>query len=331
MRRLWGKLLLLGVTVLLSLVAVEQVLRAVGFEYRTVSIEVVNKDDARLFHLFKDDHFVYDPVLIWRPKAGYEIFNQQGYRGPELAEEKPPKERRVFAVGDSNTLGWAGIDGPNWPADLGERLRRYDPNIVLVNAGVWGYSSYQGLERLKEALRWEPDLVLVSFGANDAHVVPKGDRQFAGESLFTRQSARWLLHFRTGQLAAAAWDGVGRKGSEGEHRVDFEEYRSNLQEMIRLSRAAGAEVVLLTRPFVGPVRKENWWKQFGQEYNLATAEVAEQQEAMVVDIYSFFKGQERFFSDESHFTAEGHRRAADILAIHLRPWATAGRARAKRP
>jgi phospholipase/lecithinase/hemolysin len=49
-----------------------------------------------------------------------------------------------------------------------------------------------------------------------------------------------------------------------------------------------------------------------------------------VDVYSFFKGQERFFSDESHFTAEGHRRAADILAIHLRPWTTAGRARPPR-
>jgi len=325
MKGLWGKVLLLGVTVFLSLVAVEQLLRAIGFEYRTVSIEVVNEDDTRLFHLFKDDHFIYDPVLIWRPKAGYEIFNRQGYRGPELLEVKPPGERRVFAVGDSNTLGWAGADGPNWPADLAARLQRRDPGAVVVNAGVWGYSSYQGLERLKEILPWQPDLVLISFGANDAHLVPRGDRQFAGGSLFTRRSARWLLHFRMGQLAAAAWDGLGRKGSEGHHRVGLEEYRSNLEEMIRLTRAAGAEVVLLTRPFVGPVRKENWWKQFAPEYNQATAEVAEREGAPVVDVYSFFKGQERFFADESHFTLEGHRRAADVLATYLRPWVVAGR------
>jgi lysophospholipase L1-like esterase len=323
-----ARVLLLVATLLFSLVAVEQLLRALGFQYRTVSIEVIHQNDARLFHLFDDSHFVYDPVLIWRPKRNYEIFNSQGYRGPELAEVKPPRERRIFTVGDSNTLGWAGVDGPNWPAELGERLRRQDPTIQVMNAGVWGYSSYQGLERLREALAWQPDLVLVSFGANDAHVVPRGDRTFAAESLFTRQSARWLrwvLHFRLGQLAAAAWDGVAQPEGEGRHRVELDEYRSNLSEMIRLGREAGAEVVLLTRPFIGPVRKENWWKQYGPTYNRATVEVGEAEKALVVDIYSFFKDEDRFFSDESHFTLEGHQRAADILATHLRPWARSKR------
>lgn len=38
----------------------------------------------------------------------------------------------------------------------------------MLNAGVAGYSSYQGLLRFKqEVARYEPDLIFVSFGFND--------------------------------------------------------------------------------------------------------------------------------------------------------------------
>ena len=39
----------------------------------------------------------------------------------------------------------------------------------------------------------------------------------------------------------------------------------------------------------------------------------------VVDVYSFFKGRDGLFADESHFTADGHILAAQLIAQELRP------------
>ena len=41
----------------------------------------------------------------------------------------------------------------------------------VANAGVYGYSSFQGLRRFHELLRYHPDVVTWSFGANDAQTL----------------------------------------------------------------------------------------------------------------------------------------------------------------
>jgi lysophospholipase L1-like esterase len=64
-------------------------------------------------------------------------------------------------------LGWAEADGPHWPGYLGEILGASGDRTV-VNAGVYGYTSFQGLRRLKQCLDQQPDLVLISFRINDA-------------------------------------------------------------------------------------------------------------------------------------------------------------------
>jgi lysophospholipase L1-like esterase len=107
---------------------------------------------------------------------------------------------------------------------------------------------------------------------------------------------------------------------EGElrHRVGLDEYEANLAEMVRLARAHGAQAMLLTRPFTGPVF-ERHWKQFGSDYNEATVRVAEREDVPLIDVYSFFKDRDRYFGDESHFTEDGHRLAAGIVFERLEP------------
>lgn len=317
MRRFVARLALAMGSVVFVLAAAELALRAVGFEYRPMSINIGRPNDARMVHLFQDEHFVFDPELIWRPRHGTEIFNQQGFRGPLL--EEGGGAVRIFTVGDSNTLGWAGADGANWPRLLGEKLRAAGREVELANAGVWGYSSFQGLARLREVLSYQPDLVLVSFGSNDAHLVSRSDRDFAGRALLARPGLRWLLGLRLGQLLAAAVDGGAAAEGEPAPRVPLDEYRANLREMAALCRAAGARMVLLTRPSIGPVRDPNWWKAFAPRYNLATVEMAAEEGLPVVDVYSFFKEEAEYFNDESHFTPAGHELAADIIAAHVDP------------
>ena len=121
----------------------ELALSIVGYEYTPMAIELVSRSDARAYHMFEDSHFTYDPDLLWRPKSGFDTFNDQGFRGPTLESVKPADAYRIFAVGDSNTLGWAGIDGANWPQFLADELEASGRQLTVVNAGVWGYSSFQ--------------------------------------------------------------------------------------------------------------------------------------------------------------------------------------------
>jgi lysophospholipase L1-like esterase len=303
---------LASVSLLTALLATELTLAAIGFPGKGLEIELGRGSDTRLYHAFEDRHFVHDPDLIWRPRAGSEVFNSQGFRGPEVDPARDEGCYRIFALGDSNTLGWAGADGANWPGFLGELLGRRESCRVVVNAGVYGYSSYQGLKRLRDILRYHPDLIFLSFGSNDAHPVTVGDRAMAPE----RGALLGLVaaHSRLGRLGLAAWRRVRLRQSSVRPRVTLEEYRDNLLEMIRLCRAQGTEPVLLTRPYSGRLRSTMpKWKGAAHQYNEAALEVGRVSRTQVVDAYSMFKGMDEFFADESHFTEAGHRLLAKIL------------------
>jgi lysophospholipase L1-like esterase len=268
-------------------------------------------------HLFDDGNFEYHPDVIWSPKPMYSVFNPQGFRGPELATERSPGRFRIFAIGDSNTLGWAGDDGANWPADLAGRLGAAGLAADVVNAGVWGYSSWQGVRRLRQVLPFAPDIVLVSFGSNDAHLVRQSDSEYDARSLRRSELGRTLERFRLGELILSVLDGAAQAG-DLRPRVGLDDYRQHLRTMVAEAKAQGTKVVLLTRPYVGPIEHPLWWKNRGADYNTATIEVAAELGVPVIDVYSYFKGRDRLFADESHFTAEGHRLAAQFIYDGLR-------------
>ena len=320
-RLVLAKLGLSVFTLLVALVIVEHGLRAIGYEYRPMSVESGAAGDSRYFHLFGDQHFVYDTDLIWRPKPGYEIFNSQGFRGPEMTPQPTTGVLRIVAIGDSNTLGWAGEDGAHWPGAFADLLESVGVPSEVVNAGVWGYSSFQGERRMREVLEYRPDLVLISFGSNDAHQVRRPDREFSASSQVWRTAERWVAHYRLGQLLVGAWHRVARGGSEElEPRVALEQYRDHLRAIAEAGRSAGAQVVFLTRPFIGEFDNPLRWKNLAPRYNLATVEVGIEEGLPVVDFYSHFKGRADLFADESHFTVEGHELAARLLLQELRPY-----------
>jgi lysophospholipase L1-like esterase len=307
-------------SLVITLFVLELALLVAGYAYVPMSIQVGETGDARGFHVFEDGNFEYDPDLIWRPKPSQSIFNRQGFRGPDLAARKAVGEVRLFAIGDSNTLGWAGEDGPNWPQDLHDRIRQEYDRAVVVNAGVWGYASFQGVRRFRQTLAFDPDIVLVSFGSNDAHRVLLADREYAANPDRETGLAQLLRRFRLGELLLSGADAISRQGpGEVRPRVPLDEYRANLTTIVDEARERGVDVVLLTRPYEGQIDGPYWWKNWGDDYNVATADVARQTGVPIVDVYSFFKDRTDLFADESHFTAEGHQLAARIVFDHLRP------------
>lgn len=314
MRKWLSRVALISSVVLGSLLMFEGALWLINYEYTPLRIELRKSSDWRQYHAFEDRNFVYDPELIWRPRTGDAIFNEQGFRGKLLTTERQRLPARIFAIGDSNTLGWSGKDGPNWPKYLEDRLNESGLPSVVINAGVYGYTSYQGLRRFKETLAFSPDIVLISFGANDAHRTLMSDAEFASKRIRENQWDKVLMKFRLGQMVLAALENLsGANKKTLIPRVSVEEYEHNLRDIIRLSREHHIKVVLLTRPFIGSSPNAMWWKNFAPEYNAATMRLATRENVPTIDVYSYFRGCEACFVDESHFTEQGMQIAAHII------------------
>ena len=307
--------------ILVAILGVELALRARGYHYSPVQIGAGVKDDWREEHAFGDRNLVYDPVLIWRPLSGpFSPFNPQGFRGAPIDTAKPPGTRRIFALGDSNTFGWDVDEGVNWPAQLQRLFEASRPRTDVINAGVWGYTSYQGLQRFRELLPYSPDVVLVSFGANDAHQVTVADVDYVRGHDRIESLARATRQLRLAQLMVQGWDVAQSKTARAgalRPRVSIDEYRAHLREMIRAGRERHVQVVLLTRPFVGSSSDPASWKTYAPRYNAATREVGRDEHVPVIDVYAAFLDKATLFDDESHFGVEGHRVAAEMIYREL--------------
>jgi hypothetical protein len=113
-------------------------------------------------------------TLGWRIRPGFSgvAFDAQRSYDAEgvLAEdaETAAATRRILFLGDSRTYGNGVRAAETYP----EVLRTLLPNTQIRNAGVPGYSSYQGLVALQElAPRLRPAVVVFAFGFNDRRYV----------------------------------------------------------------------------------------------------------------------------------------------------------------
>ena len=297
--------------ILVALLIGEGFLRWRNYTYSPLRIKTIESShEWRFYHAFEDKDFVYDPYLIWRPRKGVPPFNSQGYKGNELTATKTSGSFRIFAIGDSNTLGGLGENDPAWPKYLHETLRKQSNRFEVINAGVWGYSSLQGLRRFQEALTFQPDMVLISFGWNDQLHVTISDADFAAGKIRTLKLDRALLRFKVGQLVLALSDWISYRGKqELVPRVSLVEYETNLKKIIELAEERNIKVVFLTRPS----------KDSSSPYNVAMLHVAESNAVPVIDVYSLYQGKHEYFQDKNHFNEQGHRLMAKILYEHIKP------------
>lgn len=256
----------------------------------------------------------FDPVLFWRfvPRAVPEL-NEQGFRGALLRETKGPREFLILAIGDSNTAGPLDTSD-HWPGCL-QDLVDLNPGpreIRIVNAGVYGYSSLQGLRMFERLRQYQPDLAYFSFGVNDAHAVAVPDaeyaRRFAG-------LGRWSWSRLALPIAETAWRLVDGRRAPLTQRVPLEDYRRNLEAFVTLARARSVRPVLLTRPVAGPSDRE--WRRLMPAYNDAVREVAARLGVEVIDVEEALRDARDEFVDAAHLDRRGLQRMARLLCDRL--------------
>lgn len=78
-----------------------------------------------------------------------------------------PGSPRIVALGDSLTAGLGVPREEAYPAVLGRKLREAGIPLEVVNAGVSGDTSADGLRRTNWALEGEVRLLILALGAND--------------------------------------------------------------------------------------------------------------------------------------------------------------------
>jgi len=340
------------------LILIEIILRISGFRYdtRIAYFQFPFPNDEQLH-----DVFVPDPNLFWRLKPGYAFggvlgeVNDLGYRGTAYPPRKPAGVTRIVCIGDSVTFGTEYA----YPAFLEEGLRKEMPEEAweIINAGVPGYTSFQGGRILTSVyLYYEPDIVTINFGWNE-HWLSGGyadkDQKLPTGSLAAMQNT--LKPLRIYQALTKIIVGVNVANAEGTGsssgsnaarpvRVSLDDYRENLISIIRNARENGARPILLTSPsglhrgfvpqyivalgFMESEAKERpddtlaRLKDLHASYNDIVREVAIEQEVVLLDIESVYRAYIAFgggplFDKPEKDIIHPNREGYEIIAMEI--------------
>lgn len=284
----------------------------------------------------------FDPDLFWTLKPNLrdypvsgrirsneiEFFvstNKDRLRNPPVEPEK--EEFRILAIGDSCTFGVGVNDNETWPVQLERIMSRTRPGTVeVINAGVPGYTAYQGKRFLmKEGFLYLPDLVIASFGFNDAEVW--GCRTDP-ETAHAFQVSYWKLaleHSRFYQLLKRQIPrnrNHGLKDKADRHpssrnrpRLTPEQFRRTLQSIHQMCKVRGIPVVFLIWPYRDQVKNddERLLKyqpiiyQFGRDYRVPVINL----------IKPFIASGEDLFLDHGHASPMGCRIVSETIGQGL--------------
>ncbi len=216
-----------------------------------------------------------DPALIWRLRANLiTVFENQpvrtgaqNLRGATIAVPKPAGTFRVVALGASPTFGWGVPEADAYPAWAQTVLKERGLTIEVINGGTPGYTTWQGVRRLRDhVLGWSPDVVTVAYDLNDldrfrffnndgrvdAEQQADSPARVAIQNALNRSAAYGFL--RRGLLRAASRQGAFDPEAMP-RRVPLEHYRSNLLEIDRICRENSVELVYLKMPINLPFHR----------------------------------------------------------------------------
>jgi acyl-CoA thioesterase I len=73
----------------------------------------------------------------------------------------------IIAFGDSLTAGYGADTGDSYPDYLEKDLNANGYHYQVINQGISGNTTKDGVDRLPDALRLKPAVVIVAFGGND--------------------------------------------------------------------------------------------------------------------------------------------------------------------
>lgn len=274
------------------------------------------------------DYGFTDLPLCWRgetervcqPTPYYDIHRQT------LPLRKKAKDRLVVTIGASVARGKRG----SFSTELEKRLGKAHPKVDLqvLNLAASSIGSTRMLLRVREALRYKPDLLIVqlhgeneSKDARDLAYSQELHGGLAGSALRSRAVVVLKKYFASELEVEIPTYGARDATTERERTPeawarDMEVMEQNLTEMLALARAARVPVVLMsassrTRGFVG---------DHDREINAMLLRHAGKGVQYFDTGAALDKGgkPKELFRDGHHFTSRGHRYVAAGLLLVVR-------------
>ncbi|MFQ6103263.1 MAG: SGNH/GDSL hydrolase family protein [Candidatus Glassbacteria bacterium] len=268
-----GRKLLLPVIPLLVLLLLELLVRvAVSFLGLTLDIVVIHPNLGQ--EELKKQIYINDRYLLWRMKPNLRgqfvspaivpegrqppvfqvITNSAGFAGAEFSREKRENALRIVCMGNSSTFGWGAHPDSCYPRllehSLSEKLGR---DVEVINAGVPGYTSLQGLTLFKnEILKLSPDAITLAFGANDCHRTSRSDSEIIREREGAVGAAQEMLShiylyklLRYGIVSLKIKREFKANTAPVSPRVSPREFRAAMKDVILRAKTSGADVFLV--------------------------------------------------------------------------------------
>jgi lysophospholipase L1-like esterase len=337
---------------LLLLLAVEGGTRLTMSHVSSLDLFVVTtQQKAQVANAKQSGIFEGDPLLLWRLKPNLDraiwdftvvSTNSQHLRSRNSTDTLAPKQAgaiRIVCLGDSVTFGFrVPVVWPDKPSEydpewlpfsmlLEKQLKEANPDrqIDVVNMAVPGYTSHQGLAWLRRDIdRLKPDLLVVSFGWNDASLSDVPDRA-AINTGWPAFGTRWLIDHSQAFAHATRWLRTGQQLKEKDQptlqagpqaRVSQEEYLANLLAIEQLARQHGASVIVMTAPYRDH-SSEAAEADLMFQYRIALGTTMRQRKIRFLEIRELtedaFPSNEGWFGERIHPNHMGHRLIASEL------------------
>lgn len=275
-----------------------------------------------------------DERLLWVPVPGHGVteanhrpitISQDGFRYKVKLLPKKDDQVRIFALGDSVTMGWGVDDDSTYSADLEKMLNSSCPRqqFQVVNAGVNAYPNSLVMERMKKVIEdFQPDIVVLDYSGNP-RVEGLVDLQGAAREKFLdrvrlkswmRRSAiynfvvedllRYVVYYRLRKvLVAGSLDTTLSK-----QELDVNKFNERLGDALQFCRSHHVQMILLVTGTNGEQTPEHPFQQ-------AMLDFARTHDVPAVNMMDVWKSmnQDQIFQDHSHPSPLGHETIAQQL------------------
>lgn len=187
-------------------------------------------------------------------------------------KKKPDNGYRIFVLGESTTAGFPYANNVSFARFLHRRLAETFPDryIEVVNTSLTSINTYALMDFTDEILDFEPDALLIYVGHNEyygpfglASKASLGNSRWAVKMLFLLQHSRTFLLLRNAVLSVlrgglfgsgaaksmkpsdpAFIDMVTIPYGSSKYTHGLDQYRQNLEDIIRKARNKGVPVLL---------------------------------------------------------------------------------------
>lgn len=293
--------------------------------------------------------FEGDPLLLWRLKPNLKnavwdftvlSTNAEGVRADYPTRTKLPGTFRIVCLGDSVTFGYrvpaVWPDRPTeyepsslpFPMLLEKELRAANGNrsIEVFPLAVPGYTSQQGLAWLRRDIdELQPDMVIVSFGWNDASMSDTPDREAIRTDWFP-VTIRWLIDHSQAFAHATHWlrtpNSLPAKSQRRpQPRVSEYEYVGNIRSIVQLAHERQSKVIVVGAPYRDSTTNPGEAARM-TKYRSHLRAVMEQANVPYVEVLELTEAaspaNEGFFGELIHPNHIGHRLLASELLKLMR-------------